>query len=83
MNTRKGPSPNAPGSEVSALYKRVTDFEVLPRLLVSIDMKLKGKTDSKKSIIVSPRQSLSRMALAHVDLTFSAEERARINALMN
>ena len=46
-------------------------------------MKLKGKTDSKKSIIVGARQSLSRMSLTRVDLTFSAEERARIDALMN
>jgi len=47
-----------------------------------IDMNRKGKTDSKKSIIASLRQSLSRMPSARVDLT-SAEERARINALMN
>jgi hypothetical protein len=47
-----------------------------------VDLMRKGKDAAKKSIIVSGRQSLSRMALAHVDLTFSAEERARINALM-
>jgi len=46
-------------------------------------MTLKGKTNSKKSISVRSRQSLSRVASPHVDFAFSAEERARINALMN
>jgi hypothetical protein len=46
-------------------------------------MKLKGKTNSRKSIIVRSRQSLSRMVSAFLDHRFSTEERARINALMN
>jgi hypothetical protein len=56
---RKGRWSQPPGNEESAFYKRADDP--------------KGKTDSKKSIIVSPRQSLSRMPSARVDLTFSAE----------
>jgi hypothetical protein len=45
-------------------------------------MKLKGKKHSRKSIIVRSRRSLCRMVPAFLDLGFSAEERARINALM-
>lgn len=40
------------------------------------------KMNSKKSIIVRSRQSLSRMPVGRVGLDFSAEERARINALI-
>ena len=46
-------------------------------------MTLKGKTDSKKSIIVGPRQSLSRVASVSCRPRRLGEERAQINASMN